>query len=223
LGVDDVHNFQISALVLLDHIWMARNKLIHEGTQPNPQVILKLVKSTITHHLSAWSGVSKSMLWTPPPLGSYKVNFDVAIQPSFAVAAATLRNHQGEFLAVNSLKLPSMEANLGEAHAALLAVRLAVSFGYRSLVIEGDSLVTILAINDPSLFFDWSIDPVLTDIKDQLLSIPSWKALKISRCANFGAHHVARWAASNLVFGCIPTTSLFLSFVCIRSGKDPSL
>jgi hypothetical protein len=160
------------------------------------------------------------MLWAPPPLGSYKVNFDVAIRSSLVVAAATLRNHQGVFLAVNSLKLPSMEANLGEAHAALLAVRLAVSYGCQSLVIEGDSLVTILAINDPSLFSGWCIDPVLADIKDQLLSIPSWKALKISRCANFGAHHVAGWAASNLVFGCIPTISLFLSFVCIKSGKD---
>ena len=70
-------------------------------------------------------------------MGSYKVNFDVAIQSFFVVAAATLRNHQGEFLAVNSLKLPSMEANLGEAHATLLAVRLAVSFGCHSLVNEG--------------------------------------------------------------------------------------
>jgi hypothetical protein len=45
------------------------------------------------------------------------------------------------------MQLPSRKA-----HAALLVVRLAVSFGCSSLSIEGDSLITVLAINDPFLF-----------------------------------------------------------------------
>jgi hypothetical protein len=72
------------------------------------------------------------------------------------VAAATLRDPLGNFVAVHSLKLPSMDANKGEACAALLAVRLAITAGVSSLLIEGDSLLTVLAIKEPHLFADWN-------------------------------------------------------------------
>jgi hypothetical protein len=74
-----------------------------------------------------------------------------------------------------------MDAGLGEAHVALLAIKLAASTSCSSLIIEGDSLGTILAINDPHLFCDWNTGSVITDIQHQLLSIPKWKALKIYR------------------------------------------
>jgi hypothetical protein len=65
---------------------------------------LKIIKTITWHHLSAWQlGESDTAEWMPPPFGSFKVNFDVAIRPTFAVAAATLGDHSGNFLAVNSL------------------------------------------------------------------------------------------------------------------------
>lgn len=223
IPVKEVHNFQLSALILLDQIWLARNILIHKGVQPNPQKIWKVAKSTIEIHLSAWRSSPGMAEWIPPVLGSFTANFDVAIRPSFAVAAATLRDHKGEFLAVNTLKLPPMDANLGEAHAALLAVRMAASLGCTSLCLEGDSLVTVLAIKDPFLFSDWISESVISDISLQLLSFSDWKVSKISRCANFCAHQVARWAAANHVFGSIPPYSPFISALRFRSGKDPPL
>jgi hypothetical protein len=226
LGVPwkEVRNFQISTLIVMDQIWLARNKLIHDSIQPAPLTVLKLIKITTLNHLSAWNSSDlASSDWVPPPLGYLKVNFDVAIRPNFAVAASTLRDHEGNFLAVNSLKLPPMEVAMGEAHAALLASRIAVSFGCSRLIIEGDSLLTILAVKDPHLFLDWNSAPIISDIQLNLLSIPDWKAVKISRCANIGAHLVARWAASHLVFGSIPTNSPFISSIRLRSGKDPPL
>jgi hypothetical protein len=53
--------------------------------------------------------------WSPSPFGSLKVNFDVAITPQFAVAATILRDHRGDFIAACSNRLPSMDANQGEA------------------------------------------------------------------------------------------------------------
>jgi hypothetical protein len=43
LGVPiaDVKKFQISALVLMDSIWFARNKLLFDGVQPEPVGLLK--------------------------------------------------------------------------------------------------------------------------------------------------------------------------------------
>jgi hypothetical protein len=51
-----------------------------------------------------------------------------------------------------SKKLPLLEVNAREAHAALLVVQFASSFGYHSLCFEGESLIVILAINKISLF-----------------------------------------------------------------------
>jgi len=87
----------------------------------------------------------------------------VVICPTFAVAAAVLQDHSGKFLAVNTLKLPPMDALMDEAHEALLASRLAVSMGYSPLIIEGDSLLTILALKDPLLFSYWISAPVIFD------------------------------------------------------------
>jgi hypothetical protein len=226
LGIlpQDVHRFQIFVLVLLDQIWLTRNALVHGASLPAPGALLKKVRTTTLHHIQAWkSGVAISADWSPPSPGSLSASFDVAVRQEFAVAAATLRDHEGNFLAVSSKKLPPLAASQGEAHAALLAVSLAVSVGCSSLVLEGDSLLTIVAINDPSLFLDWASAPVISDLHGLLLSIPVWSALKISRSANFCAHNVAKWAASHRVFGSIPPSSPFLSSVRFRSGKDPPL
>jgi hypothetical protein len=137
-----------------------------------------------------------------------KVNFDVAIRPDFFVIAATLRDHNGDFVAVCSKKLAAMDANLGEAHAALLAIELSVSFSSTSLILEGDSLLTIIAIKDPHpTFSGWASSPVIFDLQNVFLSIPVWSTLKTFKCANFFAHQVAKWAASHFVFGSIPTSS----------------
>lgn len=161
----EVHNFQISALVLMNHVWLARNKLIFDNIQLVPFVLLKLIHLSSCQHLYAWqTGKPKLFVWVPPPMGSYKVNFDVAIRSPFAVAVV-LRDHSGNFLAVDTLKLPVMDATLGEAHAALLASRLAVSYDCSSLVNERDSLLTILAIIDPQFFVEWNIAPIVFHIQ----------------------------------------------------------
>jgi hypothetical protein len=85
-----------------------------------------------------------------------------------------------------------MDALMGEAHAALLAFRLAVSIGCSPLIIDGNSLLTILALKDPLLFSDWISALVISDSLVQLHSINVWNALKISRCtrAYLDAHLV---------------------------------
>jgi hypothetical protein len=63
--------------------------------------------------------------------------------------------------------LPHLEASAGEAQAGLLVVNLALFNGCSSHFLEGDSLLTILAINKAHLFTDWSCDscaPIISDI-----------------------------------------------------------
>jgi hypothetical protein len=101
----DVHSFQIPALVLMDQICFAMNKLTHEAITLVPLNTLRCIKNTTEHHLLAWQN-SNLVNWDPPPLGSFKVNFDVVIHPTFAVAVAVLRDHSRKFLAFNTLKQP---------------------------------------------------------------------------------------------------------------------
>jgi hypothetical protein len=101
----EVRQFQIYSLIVLDNIWLARNSLIHKAVKPDPHKILKLIRSSFSHHMSAWSAVSDSEAWVPPPAGSLKANFDVVVRPLFSVAAATIRDHHGNFVAVSSLML----------------------------------------------------------------------------------------------------------------------
>jgi hypothetical protein len=110
-----------------------------------------------------------------------------------------------------------------EANAALLAVRLAISFDCSFLSIEGDSLVTMLAINDSLLFLEWNTEPIISDILFQLRFIPIWKALKVFRCANFSAHQIVRWVTANHVFCSIPHCFSFIYVLWFRSDNDPPL
>jgi hypothetical protein len=152
----DSKRFQIFASLILDVIWMARNKLVHEAIQPDPL----------------------PSLWSLPPPGSFKANFDVAVRGNFSVAAAIITDSKGQIITAASLKLSSSDALIGEASAALLATRLALSVGVSSLFLEGDALLVILAINQPSLFSSWSFANVISNISLDLISFQSWYASK---------------------------------------------
>jgi hypothetical protein len=83
--------------------------------------------------------------------------------------------------------------------------------------------LVVLAINHPLIFSSWNFASFLSDINLVLSSFHSWSAVKVSRCANFSAHVLAKWAASHLVFGSIPIGSSILSSIRIKNRKDPPL
>jgi hypothetical protein len=171
----------------------------------------------------AWKASTLSSFWSPPLQGSVKGYFDVAVRGNFAVAAAVFSDHLGEIIYARTQKLFSSDVLLGEASAALLASRLAASSGFSNFTLEGDALLVILAVNKPHLFATLQFAPIVSDLRLELSSFQSWNALKVSRCANFRAHELAKWAATHLVFGSIPLGSPILSSIWIKNGKDPPL
>jgi hypothetical protein len=159
----------------------------------------------------------------PPLPGNFKVNFDVVIKNDFSVAAMVLSDSNGKIIHAVTKRLSTTDATIGEAQVALLASQIASSLGIYSLTLEGDAINIILSIQQPDLFLNWNFASIIADIQVHLLSLYSWKACKVSRSANFRAHCLARWAASNLVFGSIPNWSPILSSIQIRSGFDHPL
>ena len=179
----------------------------------------------ITHeyHISAWQASALSSLWSPPQPRYVKGNFDVAVCGNFVVVAAIISNSFGEIICATSQKLFSSDALSGEAFAVLLTSRLTASSGFNNLILEGDALLVILAVNHPHLFASWQFAPIVSNLRLELSSFQSWNALKVSRCANFRAHALAKWAATHLVFGSILLGFPILSSIRIKNGKDPPL
>jgi hypothetical protein len=83
-----------------------------------------------------------------------------------------------------------------EANAALLAARKATEMGFQSVIVEGDSLKVIQAIQGIPEAYIWSIDNVIFDIRSLLSKLSFWNASYVFRELNTAAHSVARWALS---------------------------
>jgi hypothetical protein len=187
----------------MDIIWLSINKLVHEAIIPAPDKIQVQLSSLFSRHFSAWKDATLPSLWTSPLSGCFKANFDVTVRNSFSVAAAVISDTSGAIIFAATSKLLGTDALMGEAAAALLASRLALSSDLDNISIEGDSFLVILALNSPSLFSSWNFCNLISDCCLVLDSFQSWNALKVSRSANFKAHSLAKWAASTRVFGSI--------------------
>ncbi|XP_059436361.1 uncharacterized protein LOC132169326 [Corylus avellana] len=196
----EVRKFQLFVALVMDFIWRARNLLIHDGLQPSSSQAIVQVSSSLNHHITAWRELDLPTLWVPPVVGYVKGNFDVAVKGSFAVVAAVISDDMRNIISVATQKLNSTDVLQGEASVALLAARLVVSSGCDKLMLEGDALLVVLAINNPSLFSSWTFANCIYNISLVLSSFQSWNALKVSRCANFRALALTKWVTSNLVF-----------------------
>jgi hypothetical protein len=88
----------------------------------------------------------------PLAVDCIKGNFDVVVKDSFVVAAAVISEDKGTIIAALMLELHSPDGLQGEALVALLAVQLATSLDYDCLLLGGDALFVVLAINNHSFF-----------------------------------------------------------------------
>jgi hypothetical protein len=179
---------------------------VYTGIIPNILQLADTIKKTALAHLAAWKPTPVPIIesWTPPAIGSFKINFDTAIKDNFSAQAAVCRDHNGSIISACSQISPSCDPIYGEALVAFLVATLVASLKLNSFSIEGDSLIVISALQAPSLVHNWQIERVIADSMNTILASYSWKVRKINRSANFYAHHVTHWAASRVHFGCIP-------------------
>lgn len=90
--------------------------------------------------------------------------FDVVVRNSGMVVVAVITDHEGVILFATARRLPFIDVNAGEATTALLAIEVVATFYSSSpILIEGDSLLTILALNSPSLDVEWSSVGIIAD------------------------------------------------------------
>ena len=143
------------------------------------------------------SRVSRSRLpWTPPSAGFYKLNFDGAVFENSGRAGlgVVVRDVEGMIIAALSqnIPLPSSVESV-EAMAARRAILLAQEISLTRVVMEGDSLKVIEAINSPKQCrTQWG--HIIEDIKIASLYLQECSFCHVSRGGNNLAHSLARRA-----------------------------
>jgi hypothetical protein len=153
---EDHHRFQIFVAVACDFLWSSRNKVYHENLSFDALNVSRKINKVSLEHMAAWKKASIPLeeKWMPPPPHWFKINFDIAIRDTFSAQAAVCRDHLGHIIKmdtkINSKCLP----NMGEALAANLAVSLAVSQNIQRFILEGDSQIVILALQQPKIAQD---------------------------------------------------------------------
>lgn len=150
LPFDQQINFSRFAAILMDSIWFARNRIIHKGGSLIISQLLTTIHSRFQELLAAWSEKSSKPLpvWKPPPWNTWKINFDIASRKSFAFAAVVCRNSEGHIIFARTKRLPPYGPLVREARAALFAAQEAFLLPFHSIILEGDSLLAIEAINN---------------------------------------------------------------------------
>jgi hypothetical protein len=96
-------------------------------------------------------GVVESLSWNPPPQEVYKVNWDAAIDSinKCMGVSAIVRDYQGIVIAARSYTLGFISKPVvAEAIAALHVVEFSRDLGIPHLILEGDSLQVVNAVQD---------------------------------------------------------------------------
>lgn len=139
-------------------------------------------------------------VWTKPPEGFVKLNFGFADRVDCGFLGIVARDHNAAVLAIWCRKIVKLDSLMGEALAAHGALSRAAFSGWKSIILEGDSLQVISGLQlqrscDPSS----SIFSIVSDSVAELGSfkcvIPAW----IPREANSMARNVSQWAAGKNV------------------------
>lgn len=82
----------------MDLIWLLRCQVVHGGKLRNPSSIDSQILKVATEHTSAAYLSSKEERWSPPPRGTIKANFDIAIRPNYAAAASIFGQRNGQII-----------------------------------------------------------------------------------------------------------------------------
>lgn len=163
--------------MVLDDIWFPRNKVLHEVVKPNLSAFVSSIKRIFKEHCHAWGNIqinfSKSL--GPLSMDHRILTFDVVVRQRGSTTVAICRTPAGSILFVITKHFCSTNPNQGEATTMLLGVQEAKESQIEKLVIVGDSLTTLKVVQDSNYVPDWSVQPLIQDIRITLKGFHRWE------------------------------------------------
>ena len=170
LGIhgEKAKEFTLLAALTSDIIWMERNRIRIDGGHMDPMLISSKVSRSFKEHKSAWQSISSSIYqsqsWSPPPRGWVKCNFDAAVKENMLVYAMVVRDEEGSILKAWAQEDVAGGPLWAKAKVALFPIICSKQAGFKKLILEGDSLIVVNAINDLKGVHPWVIGPIVEDI-----------------------------------------------------------
>ncbi|XP_056690230.1 uncharacterized protein [Spinacia oleracea] len=161
--------------------------------------------------------------WYPPPLGTFKLNFDGSSKSSSAAAGIIIRNNEGISISACTFNLGQTQAFMAEAIALHKGLQEARRLQIDNLLIEGDNLLIINAVKGV-WSTPWKISNIISDIKHLLTLFTTWDIKHIFREANSAADWIAN--VGHLIVGNMyidPTNSQRLATILCNDYSGVTL
>jgi hypothetical protein len=202
----DAHEMQFVAVVAR-LIWLRRNKLIFDGVFQSPSMLYRMAQDQMAQFDEAESRRcaprneqihTPVLLWKKPSFGVIKVNWDAAVDKEGQKMGIGIiaRDHNGSIVAVLEASRKFItDPTTAEALAAWKMAELCVRMQLDNVVLEGDSLEVVQALNNKDC--SWArYGTLINDAKLMLLCVQQWSIIHVRRQANGVAHRIAKMALS---------------------------
>jgi ribonuclease HI len=207
------HYVLMEALSVARMVWHQRNGFVHGSGFTEPKKILAQAQEVLTPLSEAQRGamVASSNLriavprWMKPYPWWVKLNWDAAVSSAAKTmgVGVVVRNAKGSFMLGLTASLPYVRDPLvAEVMAAWRAMELGRELGFQRINLEGDSLITVKALNKDQSCSS-SYGQLINDIRVCLSSFLFHTVSHVSRQANNAAHVLAQYAlalSSDLVW-----------------------
>ncbi|XP_026449631.1 uncharacterized protein LOC113349803 [Papaver somniferum] len=122
--------------------------------------------------------------WQPPLIEKIKINLDVTVGSKGCGCAAVARDSNSDYQGGKSKELEFNSPSEAEANGALIVIGLAISKGFRNIILEGDSLTVINSLRYKNSDPPWRIRNKINNIGDKISSFNSVEFSIVKKDAN---------------------------------------
>ncbi|KAL5545478.1 hypothetical protein UlMin_005165 [Ulmus minor] len=151
---------------LMDMVLRIRNEVVHGAVVPSISTTFKRIIYSFNYLHDSFSLRSTPSIleWKAPHPDWIKVNFDAFVFDIGSIVVAVARDSSGVVVGWDATALSTMLLVEAEARACLLAVKLAVTKGWRCCEFEGDAKVVVEACSRDIGDIPWQVELMVKDI-----------------------------------------------------------
>ncbi|XP_055962333.1 uncharacterized protein LOC126687828 [Mercurialis annua] len=182
-------------------VWVDRNNLVFGNNRAPPMQLFKGIQSMMftnagQNQSNDLSSNPPEKAWVPPPTHVLKVNSNaaVSVERKLSVASAVCRDSTGAVLRCGVSVLHGiLNAEIAEAYAVRLGLKLSASLGYSKLICESDAALVVHRLKKG--VDGEAIDNVQLIIDDCIMNCNGRDVCfrHIARSCNQVAHSLAKW------------------------------
>ncbi|XP_048494767.1 uncharacterized protein LOC125494918 [Beta vulgaris subsp. vulgaris] len=182
-------------------LWGDRNSMIFNSKKTPHHVLFARVNRYVEENGSYMQKIYHTRVhpqgsprkWVAPPDGIYKINVDASLAVDGWIGLGVIvRDAQGTvlFAAVRRVRA-HWSAEIAEAKAIEMALRLGQRYGLKEVIVESDCQTVVSRLSKNAIFLS-DLDVVLHSILSSSLSFFSISWSHVKRDGNFVAHHLAK-------------------------------